>query len=332
MCGHINAQHCDDIKTDLSLTQLHSIIRNSDSTSGEVSICPFHISDKNCDTNGEPLIISDFDVFLRCDDQVGTLNRFCVIDCPGTHFYVENQNILYLEKFALRGATKGSVKVSEGLLLSYNSRWENNDNSMGIGGAIYAEAMAGVIAVSTTFTKNTASDKGGAIYFEGSAQLDVSSFTQNESELGGAIYGAPGSSLVLTQSKLEKNVAAQKGPAVYLDSQGNVATVSNEACANRIDVLFHLTLESAFHRDVPSDSDNCDGVYSVDTQECTSFETKCIVVTEDPPTNQPTQIPHSKQSDAPSVAPTSESTSSRGPTFPPSKLRLENQKSAKKAR
>jgi predicted outer membrane repeat protein len=316
----MNAQQCvGDINTKLSLTALHQIIKDSINYGGEIRICPFLIKNKFCDTEEKPLVISELDVFFYCDvdSSAGTDGeQGCIIDCPGTHFEIKNGRTLFLDHVTLRGATKGSIRVIDGgLMLSYNSKWENNSNENDHGGAIHADTSSIVICLVTDFSRNTAKNKlGGAIYSEGTCQIDVSSFVGNNARYGGAIYGATGSYISIGQSIFEKNKVQEKGPAVCL-SQGYHHEYSNYGCMNFI---------------ADGTQDVCDGVYNLVSGDCKLFDDFCdmespftiitpaptSLMTSSSPSSKPSKNPTSDPSQMPSASPSLET--SAFPTTTPS--------------
>ena len=98
-----------------------------------------------------------------------------------------------------------------------------NANYVGDGGAIYFSSSATSGTVSNcNFTDNTASSRGGAVYFDGTGTVTNCNFTDNSaSSRGGAVYFLDQGTV--TNCNFTNNSASSRGGAVYFSSTGNVS-------------------------------------------------------------------------------------------------------------
>lgn len=152
-------------------------------------------------------------------------------------------------KFTNNTASKygGAIDVFSGSAIIDNSRFENNSaavyggaiyaastvnvtdsifrkNSANQGGAIYSSLNTNGIIANSTFDQNTATGKGGALYFDAISGIQIensgmeivnSEFTNNSANQGGAIYSY--SILNITDSNFTQNTANADGGAIYSD-------------------------------------------------------------------------------------------------------------------
>lgn len=129
-----------------------------------------------------------------------------------------------------KAASAGGGVYSNGLFTANGSTFSGNSTGTvtagGDGGAVYAAAGASI--TSSTFTSNTSTARGGAV-FNNSAAATVSTsdstFTGNSGTYGGSIYAAGGTSI--TRTTFSSNVASLTGGAIY-----SVGAASNFYGAN----------------------------------------------------------------------------------------------------
>mmetsp|Transcript_7839 Transcript_7839/g.8678 ORF Transcript_7839/g.8678 Transcript_7839/m.8678 type:complete len:361 (-) Transcript_7839:156-1238(-) len=227
----INAQICDtpQINTWKNLTD------QIDLNDGFVMLCPFTIKGSACPSS--PYVVkANHHVELMCEpsydarDPCG--NSSCVIDCPSTHFVVEEHASLTLDGVKLSGSENTAVRVKEnGYLVTYCTQFENNRNKYNNGGAIFAHHDSRVRLIDTHFERNEGQN-GGAIFHQGIIYLDGSNFEDNKANAGGgAMYTGQDGRSTMIMNTFAFNHAGLFGPAVF-DAGMNVSQQRNLGCQN----------------------------------------------------------------------------------------------------
>jgi|UniRef100_A0A8J9S388 predicted outer membrane repeat protein len=249
-------------------------------------VCPFQISGSAC-----PKIETSFEVtspnfYIICANFLGGSGDSCLLDCPSTHISIAPYSQLILEGWTLR-STKGTPAVvveSNAEFVAYGSTFENNQNTVGNGGAIFADTYSTVVLEDSSFVENFALN-GGALYSLGTVVIVNGNFQRNKAiESGGAVYldGPLGSSASIRTSRWEGNRARVIGPSVFQNSTDvAIQTQGNTACNN-------LNFEALSY---------CDGIED-GSRKCLPFGEKCTFST-----SAPTSIPTLTQS----LVPTSSS-------------------------
>ena len=132
--GLANAFLCDHLP-DNSWKSLVNAIESS--FDGFVMLCPFEINGAKCPPAGETghRLPSQSSLYLMCEsvysigppsligeaggDETGT---GCIIDCPGTHFEVDEYASLSLDSITLKGSLTSAIRVNNhGVLNAFNS-------------------------------------------------------------------------------------------------------------------------------------------------------------------------------------------------------------------
>lgn len=124
-----DAYLCDPLSQD-TWTGLSEAMESS--FDGFVMLCPFEITGEGCPPEG----VTGFNVqswsnlYIMCeafyvisvpreDDHSHT---GCIIDCPGTHFAVQENSSLTLDSLTIRGSKHSAIKVdTKGSLNVFNS-------------------------------------------------------------------------------------------------------------------------------------------------------------------------------------------------------------------
>ncbi len=112
----------------------------------------------------------------------------------------------------------GGAILAGGPLKLTNVRFSNHRADAG--GAIYLVASATANIVNATFTSNTSTSVGGAIYADGSVSISNATFTGNSSGDGGAIRAAGAVSIV--NSTFTNNSASASGGALRLFGSASI--------------------------------------------------------------------------------------------------------------
>lgn len=93
---------------------------------GYLFLCPFTISGDKCPSSEKGYDVKS-EVYLLCEPSYSGTNvrKGCVIDCPGTHFDVKNNGLLFLDGVSFSGSTSSAIRVRNGArLTAYNSIFE----------------------------------------------------------------------------------------------------------------------------------------------------------------------------------------------------------------
>ncbi len=135
---------------------------------------------------------------------------------------------LNLNELTLTHAFQGAINNGGNLMVS-NSTFVANIASV-IGGAIYNNGTGnnGTVAVTnSTFSGNQASQSGSAIFNQaGSVSISNCTIAGNSvanAQTGGAIYGAPGTSFMVTNSILAANSNGNCGGTTFTNGSHNIS-------------------------------------------------------------------------------------------------------------
>jgi predicted outer membrane repeat protein len=136
-----------------------------------------------------------------------------------------------LEYLTFQNATSGAVEARNGNFI--HCKFLSNNVGSGNGGAF--SVPSGTVSVDwSTFSGNTARDKGGAIYNKGNLTVNHSKFTGNSVTIyfGGAISNS--GTLKLYNSELNSGNSAPGGGAIYSDGTMTVlnSNVENNTASN----------------------------------------------------------------------------------------------------
>jgi hypothetical protein len=93
------------------------------SVDGFLMLCPFEITGEGCPSDDAPGYITPswYDLYIMCEllyvaegpDGRKGRQRGCIIDCPGTHFEVEENSSLTIDSFTITGSMQSAIKVLE---------------------------------------------------------------------------------------------------------------------------------------------------------------------------------------------------------------------------
>ena len=117
--------------------------------------------------------------------------------------------------FSANRATEngGALHIPGSAAVVFNADQEFGGNSAADGGAIWTASLAFASGRTLTFTGNTATGKGGALYVEGTATLtDKFVFRTNGAAQGGAVFAA--SDLTVAGGSFAGNTASESGGAI----------------------------------------------------------------------------------------------------------------------
>ena len=118
----------------------------------------------------------------------------------------------------------GSAIIAPDVSLAvYNSSFVNNTAIYG--SAIYNGDAGMVTIIDSTFTSNTATDSGGAVWTATAVVLD-STFTNNDAADNGGAIGTDNGNVTVTNSTFTGNTADDNGGAIYTFNTGVTATGS----------------------------------------------------------------------------------------------------------
>lgn len=151
--------------------------------------------------------------------------------------------------------TNGGAILNKGTLTLTNSTLSNN-YAQNSGGAIDQSLNSSLVVLNSTFDGNSAGYSGGAINNNGDLSIASSTFTDNSTQFGGAIYnyllgettiatttfddntGSTGGAIhnfgdfTLESSLLIRNSASQNGGAIYNLSLGEMTLTNSTLTAN----------------------------------------------------------------------------------------------------
>lgn len=278
------------------------LIERLEKQSGDLVLCPpLHITGDLCDGDGSGYVVDGSvapTIELACGHSDSPDSQ-CIIDCGGRHFNVKSGAALKVDRMIFRGADLGSIHVEDGgRFTSIETTFENNSNlgSNG-GGAIHSEVGSFIFLDLTHFLKNFSQEGGGAIHFNGDAQILRSYFAQNSvtQKSGGAIFAGEDSNTILfSKNGFKANLAKNFGAAIY-SAGGWIDDNGNKACNNRA-----------------TNGEDCDGVHYFKPDTCVPFKK-----VPDCPTEVPSAMPSSLPTPKPSFSTTT--SPKKRPTAPPTK-------------
>lgn len=269
-------------------------------------LCPFSIKGDGCPPVGDGYVVpSGSDLYIMCEPYYYAAGSTgCSIDCPGTHFKIEEHSSLTLDSITLRGSTGSAIRVeSNASLTAFNSYFEVNQNAVSNGGAIFADEGSDVYLSQTSFVNNTA-HSGGAIKSLGNTQIHNSHFLGNEATShavdmgGGALYMGLSSTAYITASTFQNNAAVSFGPAILDRTRGGNYTVQGNTGCNNIAQSLGMTCNGALQ--VFDGIDVC----SPFEQICGLEEELVGTIDEAMPSSAPSTQPTVLVSEAPTVLPT----------------------------
>lgn len=154
---------------------------------------------------------------------------------------VELDNVVFSGCRAGNGA---ALYVYGGVLTIDQSTFDRNQASDG--GAIYALQGGRVIVRNSSFTANTVTGDGGALFMDNSPlEVSNSRFEGNQAQgtqqrpnagLGGAIYGNnSGAAIFISESQFRQNYAKVQGGAVFADYNTALTMTNSSFTGNRSD-------------------------------------------------------------------------------------------------
>jgi hypothetical protein len=110
---------------DTTPTSWDELVSAIDTYGGYLFLCPFTINGDKCPSSQGGYAVKS-EVYLLCEpSHSGNVRKGCVIDCPGTHFDVRNQGLLFLDGVTFSGSTSSAIRVRHGgTLTAYNSIFE----------------------------------------------------------------------------------------------------------------------------------------------------------------------------------------------------------------
>lgn len=183
---------------------------------GDLIVGQFGLFDNNTATNGGAVAIWH-------DEEHGDLHSSFVADTV-----TFKQNSATVSGGAIANADAGAH------VLLMNSSFD--ENSAAIGGAIANAGRLGVM--NDTFTGNTASKNGGAIYNESTGNTSVwgSKFVNNSAAIGGAIANNAGG-LDIDGGTFVDNTATSMGGAIYSQGAAHI-TIKNSEFKNNHALYF----------------------------------------------------------------------------------------------
>ena len=110
-------------------------------------------------------------------------------------------------------ANGGSLYIPGNATVVFNASQSFTGNKAANGGAVWANTLPSS-SQTVTFTSNTASSAGGAVYVGGAGTLsDAFKFTTNSAPKGGAVYA--GANLTVSGGSFSENTASESGGAIY---------------------------------------------------------------------------------------------------------------------
>ncbi|MCA9982366.1 MAG: hypothetical protein KDD89_16085, partial [Anaerolineales bacterium] len=123
-----------------------------------------------------------------------------------------------LERLVLRDGNRtsgGAMQVRNGARVSL-SRLIFVENAATRGGALYVTAGATAVVNSSRFLDNQSSTDGGAIFAEGTVELNNTLLVGNTADqFGGAIYSRGTAVVTIWHNTFDNNQAATRGGAIY---------------------------------------------------------------------------------------------------------------------
>lgn len=108
-----NGQLCEQLVEDT----WENLVQTIELSFGFAIVCPFEIRGDGCPSSPIGYDVVMPGTYLLCEGAT-TNDHACVIDCPGTHFAINQGASLSLDGFTLRGATTSAVQVRRGGMFS----------------------------------------------------------------------------------------------------------------------------------------------------------------------------------------------------------------------
>jgi len=140
------------------------------------------------------------------------------------------------KSFKSSKASKSSKSSkSDGKSTRSDARTEQNLNVVNDrGGAVYGYEQSYVTLTNNKFLHNIAKGDGGALYSEGSIQLNNCELKDNFSleGNGGGLFASGTAVGLIRKTAFENNSAKLNGPGMYLKQASKVGTVDNSGCGN----------------------------------------------------------------------------------------------------
>ena len=117
-------------------------------------------------------------------------------------------------------ANGGSLYIPGNATVVFNASQSFTGNKAANGGAVWANTLPSP-SQTVTFTNNTASGAGGAVYVGSAGTLSGAfKFTTNSAPKGGAVYA--GANLTVSGGSFSENTASESGGAIYADGTATV--------------------------------------------------------------------------------------------------------------
>ena len=117
-------------------------------------------------------------------------------------------------------ANGGSLYIPGSAAVVFKAPQSFTGNHAANGGAIWANTLSSP-SQTVTFTNNTASGAGGAVYVGSAGTLSGAfKFTTNSAPKGGAVYA--GANLTVSGGNFSENTASESGGAIYADGTATV--------------------------------------------------------------------------------------------------------------
>lgn len=123
----------------------------------------------------------------------------------------------------------GAILVRDDENLTVQNSTFTGNTASDTGGAIFAEQDLAVVRIlNSTFAGNSADGSGGAITVDG-GNLDIqhSQFTSNTSDYGGVLFAAHTQTVLINTTNFSENTAAANGGAIILDGVDGPILIQN---------------------------------------------------------------------------------------------------------
>ncbi len=209
------------------------------SNRGTVTITNSQLTN-NSTPGGRGGAIYNIDGTVNLNNSLLTRNRASSGGIGGTIFSLRGTINIMNSNFAENTAGSGGVIYNEGALNISNSSLTRNSSTLD-GGAISDSSNSAnteVMIINSTFSDNTASRWGGAIYHSSPAMMQItnSTLSANSAQQGGGLFTGNGTVQVI-HSTVTANSASQRGGGIYVNANtavsntiisGNTAPSGNE--------------------------------------------------------------------------------------------------------
>ena len=235
---------------------------------GMASIDDSVISGNEADGPGGAVYITGKDSWLalygsRLENNIST---------SGGGIYCDISGRVHLEKATFKGNRSTGVNTADGGGAIYNrqctvslSQVEFGENSAGKrGGALFNAAKGEFTIGRSSFSGNTAKGDGGAIYSDGSLEMQRVYLLKNSGAYGSALYDAGESRVVLVTAA--DNRSGKDGGAIYHNSSGAMtlkySTIAKNDGGNIVNEAGSLEADSSLIADAVNGSDCVGGITS----------------------------------------------------------------------